>query len=76
MCQHKEYTLVLRVLNEKIKKGQNVSISGIHCNQSSNTIAKLEKKSLNLPTNTTVQTLVNTAYKASIQTRKVAHTLV
>ena len=34
---------MLRVLNEKNKKGQNVSISGIHGNQSSNTIAKLEK---------------------------------
>ena len=31
-----------RVLNEKIKKSQNVSISGIHGNKSSNTIAKFE----------------------------------
>ena len=35
---------MLRVLNEKIKKGQNVSLSGIHGNQSSNIIATLEKK--------------------------------
>ena len=34
---------MLSVLNEKIKKGQNVSISGIHGNKSSNTIAKLVK---------------------------------
>ena len=31
------------VLNERIKKGQNVSILGIHGNQSSNIIGKLEK---------------------------------
>ena len=31
------------VLNERTKKGQNVSIFGIHGNQSSNIIAKLEK---------------------------------
>ena len=31
------------VLNERIKKGQNVSTFGIHGNQSSNIIAKLEK---------------------------------
>ena len=36
---------MLRVLNEK--KRSNVSISGMHGNKSSNTIAKLEK-SLNL----------------------------
>ena len=35
------------VLNEIIKKGQNVSIFGIHGNQSSNIIAKFEKR-LNL----------------------------
>ena len=34
---------MLRVLNEKIKKSQNVSLSGTHGNQSSNTIANLEK---------------------------------
>ena len=34
------------VLNERIKKGQNVSILGIHGNQSSNIIAKLEKNAL------------------------------
>ena len=38
---------MIRVLNEKIKKGQNVSLSGNNGNQSSNTIAKLEN-SLNL----------------------------
>ena len=31
------------VVNERIKKGQNISIFGIHGNQSSNIIAKLEK---------------------------------
>ena len=35
------------VLNERIKKGQNVSIFDIHGNQSSNITAKL-KKCLNL----------------------------
>ena len=35
---------MLRVLNEKIKKVKMFYISGFHGNQSSNTIAKLEKK--------------------------------
>ena len=60
---------MLRVLYKKNnKKGQNVSTSSIHGNQSSNTIAKLEKGliyGIKCPSSTNVQTLVNTAYKAS-----------
>ena len=59
---------MIRVLNEKKvkKKVQNVYVSGFHGNQSSNTIANLEKAYIHRTkwtTNTNIHTLVDVAKK-------------
>ena len=53
-------------MKKKVKKGQNVYVSGIHGNQNSNTIANLEKALIygtKWTTNTNILTLVELAKK-------------
>ena len=62
---------MLRVLNGNIKKGQMFLYPVSMATKLGNTIAKLEKTliyGIKCTTNTNKQTLVNTAYKASIHT--------